>query len=55
MTDSNYNNPCHITIYKGKDDNYTLRYEDEGYEYFCSAKELMIEVGEHIKLMKGVK
>lgn len=50
----NYDNPCRVTIYKGKgEDIWTLRYEDEGYEYYCDKKELLTELSEHMDNMKG--
>lgn len=53
MTKHNdYENPCRMTIYKGKGDNYTLRYEDEGYEFYCNEAELLEELAEHMALMK---
>ena len=48
----NYDNPCHITISKHEEDDlYTLRYEDEDYEYLCSKEELLEELSEHLNLM----
>lgn len=50
----NYDNPCRVTIYKGQgEDAWTLRYEDEGYEYYCDKKELLNELSEHMDNMKG--
>lgn len=46
----NYKNPCELTIYKGKDGNYTLRYEN-GDEYYCSKEELLTELDEHMENM----
>lgn len=52
----NYDNPCRVTIYKGKgEDTWTLRYEDEGYEYYCNQEELLTELSEHMVNMKGNK
>lgn len=56
MTQQNddYDNPCRVTIYKGKgEDTWTLRYEDEGYEYYCNQEELLTELSEHMDNMKG--
>ena len=53
MKHDNFENPCRITIFKGKGDNYTLRYEDEGYEFYCSKVELLEELAEHLTNMKG--
>ena len=45
---------CRVTIYKGKgEDAWTLRYEDEGYEYYCNQEELLTELSEHMDNMKG--
>ena len=50
----NYNNPCRITIRKCKgENNWTLLYEDEGYEYYCTQEELLAELSEHMDNMKG--
>lgn len=50
----NYDNPCRVTIYKVKgEDNWILRYEDEGYDYYCNQEELLTELSEHMDNMKG--
>lgn len=50
----NYGNSCRMTIYKGKGgDTWILRYEDEGYEYYCNQEELLTELSEHMDNMKG--
>lgn len=51
---TDYDNPCRVTIYKGEgEDAWTLRYEDEGYEYYCTQEELLNELSEHMDNMKG--
>lgn len=50
----NYDNPCRVTIRKCKgEDAWILRYEDEGYEYYCNQEELLTELSEHMDNMRG--
>lgn len=53
----NYDNPCVITITKkchiGGGCYYSLKYEQEDYEFICSKDELLAELGEHLDNMKS--
>lgn len=49
---TDYDNPCHIVITKHKNGMYTLRYEDENYEFYCSKNELLEELREHVENMR---
>ena len=48
------NNTCKITIGKWKDgETWTIRYEDEGDEYYLDKNELLKELSQHMDGMKG--
>lgn len=51
----NYKNPVIITIYKNRDitgnDYYTLRYDDEEWEFDASKEEILEEISEHLELI----
>lgn len=50
---TDYDNPCHIVIFKHRQNGaYTLRYEDENYELYCTKDELLEELGEHLENMR---
>lgn len=51
MKHDNYENPCEIVITRLSDDEYTLYYPQESYEYTASTEEILAEIAGHLELM----